>query len=368
MTERLRGAIVGFGFIAEKGHVPAYASRGDFEIRAVADACAARRAIAKAKVPGARIYASAEELLAKEKNLDFVDVCTPPAGHAEIAVLALENGLHVLCEKPMATTLADARHMLATARRRERTLFPCHNYRHSPVVKAVKSVLDHGEIGKVRLVTLQTFRNTHAKGVSEWRTDWRREKKYAGGGIAMDHGSHTFYLAFDWLGSYPSAITARMSTLETEGGDWDTEDNFACAITFPNGTASAHLSWTAGCRKVIYTLHGEKGAIRVEDDDLEVTTLVTQRHEGSRAAAKWDVQRSSIASHWGDASHVDWFASLLESFRSAIRRGEHVGKDAEDALRCVELITRAYASAEDSSRELTLGVPALQVLPRRKRA
>jgi len=362
--ERLRGAIVGFGFIAEKGHAPAYASCGEFEIRAVADTCAARRAVAKALVPRARVYASAEELLAKEKNLDFVDVCTPPSDHAKIAVMALEQGLHVLCEKPMATTLADARRMLDTARRRERTLFPCHNYRHSPVVKAVRSVLDDGEIGKVHLVTLQTFRNTHAKGVPEWRTDWRREKKYSGGGIAMDHGSHTFYLAFDWLGAYPTAITARRSTI----GQFDTEDNFACAITFPNGTASAHLSWTAGCRKVIYTLHGERGAIRVEADDLEVTTL---------RGTKWDVRRSSIRSDWGDASHVHWFASLLGSFRGAIHRSEHVGKDAEDALRCVELITRAYASAEDASRELTLGVAgltpqagplALQVLPRRKRA
>jgi predicted dehydrogenase len=355
MTDRLRGAIVGFGFIAEKGHAPAYASCGDFEVRAVADICPARRAAAKAKIPGAKIYASAEELLAKEKSLDFVDVCTPPADHAKIAMMALERGLHVLCEKPMATTLVDARKMLAAARRHERTLFPCHNYRHSPVVKAVRGVLDDGEIGKVHLVTLQTFRNTHAKGVPEWRTDWRREKKYSGGGIAMDHGSHTFYLAFDWLGAHPTAITARMSTI----GSWDTEDNFACAITFPTGTASAHLSWTAGCRKVIYTLHGEKGAIRVEDDDLEVTVARDGR---------WDVRRTSIASHWGDASHVQWFASLLGSFRAAIRRGEHVGRDAEDALRCVELITRAYASAEDSSRELTLGAPALQVLPRRKRA
>ena len=58
-------------------------------------------------------------------------------------------------------------------------------------------------------MTLQTFRNTHAKGVSEWRPNWRRERKYSGGGIAMDHGSHTFYLAFEWLKSYPTSISAR---------------------------------------------------------------------------------------------------------------------------------------------------------------
>ena len=88
-------------------------------------------------------------------------------------------------------------------------IYPCHNYKHAPVIKAVRGVIEAGRIGKVHLVTLQTFRNTHAKGVTGWRTDWRRERRYSGGGIAMDHGSHTFYLAFEWLRAYPTAITAR---------------------------------------------------------------------------------------------------------------------------------------------------------------
>ena len=362
MTERLRGGIVGFGFIAERGHAPAYRSLPAFEVAAVADVCPARREVARAAFPDARICASAEELL-EDDALDFVDVCTPPADHAKIALAALDRGLHVLCEKPMATTLEDARAMLATARRAQRTLFPCHNYRHSPIVKAVRKLLDEGEIGKVHLVTLQTFRNTHAKGVPEWRPDWRRERKYSGGGIAMDHGSHTFYLAFDWLGAHPTAITARMSTI----GAYDTEDNFACSIAFPTGTASAHLSWTAGCRKVIYTLHGERGAIRVEDDDLEVTVA-----QGPLDAPRgWDVRRSAVLSRWADASHVQWFASLLDSFRAAVLAGEYVGRDAEDALRSVELITRAYASAKSGSRELHVGlevVPTADGHERRKRA
>ena len=97
--------------------------------------------------------------------------------------------------------------MLRHATRAERVIYPCHNYKHAPVIKAVRSVIESGRIGKVHLVTLQTFRDTHAKGVPGWRTDWRRERRYSGGGIAMDHGSHTFYLAFEWLRAYPTAIT-----------------------------------------------------------------------------------------------------------------------------------------------------------------
>ncbi|MFT3775016.1 MAG: Gfo/Idh/MocA family oxidoreductase [Minicystis sp.] len=347
-----RGAVIGYGFIASRGHVPAYAAfpadRAPLRITAIADVCAARRERARADLPGARVYESHAELLEREAGqLDFVDICTPPSAHAEIAHAALDRGLHVLCEKPLTTTVTEARALLDHARRAQRVVFPCHNYKHAPVIRAVRRVLDAGTIGRVSLVTLQTFRDTHAKGVPEWRTDWRREKRFSGGGIAMDHGSHTFYLAFDWLGAFPTAITAKMSTL----GSFDTEDNLACAITFPNGTATAHLTWTAGMRRVIYTIHGERGAIRVEDDDVE-TIVRAPRADGTSG---WETHRERVASDWMDASHTIWFRSLFEQFARAIDAGQWVGPEAEASLRCVELITTAYASAERGSQELPLG-------------
>jgi predicted dehydrogenase len=136
---RLRGALIGYGFIGAQGHVPAYAQRKDVEIVAVADVCAARRAIVGEGLPGAAVYDSADALFAAEAGrLDFVDVATPPCDHAAIARRALDLGLHVLCEKPLATTPAEARQMLDQARRARRTLFPSHNYKHAPVVKAVR--------------------------------------------------------------------------------------------------------------------------------------------------------------------------------------------------------------------------------------
>jgi predicted dehydrogenase len=351
-TRSLRGGIVGYGFISEKGHVPAYALAGakKFEIVAVADTCAARREKAHAALPGARIYSSHHEMLEAERGrIDFVDVSTPPCDHAKIAMDALSRGLHVLCEKPLATSIEDARKMVVQAREMRRVLFPCHNYKHAPVVKAVRQILDAGLLGKIQLVTLQTFRNTHAKGVDEWRRDWRREKACSGGGIAMDHGSHTFYLAFDWLGAYPTAISAKMSTL----GDFDTEDNFSCAMTFPEGTATAHLSWTAGVRKVIYTIHGERGAVRVEDDDVEVAVMNEDAHDVGQAV--WEMKKQKIASEWMDASHVGWFRSLFDQFAAAIRTDDFVSRETESSVRCIELITEAYASALDRCRERPLG-------------
>jgi predicted dehydrogenase len=345
----LRGAIIGYGFIAERGHVPAYSLPGatGFEIVAVADTCAARREKARASLPNARIYESHTALLDAERGrIDFVDVTTPPSEHARVALSALARGFHVLCEKPLATSPEEARGMVGQARQMRRVLFPCHNYKHAPVIQAVRRILEAREIGRVRLVTLQTFRTTHARGVDEWRRDWRRERRFSGGGIAMDHGSHTFYLAFDWFGAYPTAITAKMSTL----GAYDTEDNFACAMTFPTGTATAHLTWTAGVRKVIYTIHGERGAVRVEDDEVEVAIM---NGEGAEDVT-WKTKKQEIASGWMDASHVGWFRSLFDQFADAIRRDDFISHETEASVRCVELITGAYASALDRSREHSL--------------
>lgn len=342
----LRGAIVGYGFIAGKGHVPALLQRReqrrDVEIVAIADICAERRKLAQEAVPGARVYESYEELIGKEaKSLDFVDIAVPPSHHAPIAHAALSAGLHVLCEKPLATSTAQARLLLEHALSAKRVLFPCHNYKHAPVVKAVRELISTGRIGKVQLVTLQTFRDTHAKGVPEWNTDWRRQHRYSGGGIAMDHGSHSFYLAFEWLGSYPTAVTAKTATF----GPFDTEDNFSCTVTFPTGLATAQLTWTAGVRKVVYVIQGEKGAITVADDDLELAT---------KAEKGFSFERMSIASHWGDASHVSWFSSLFDQFVEAIQKHDYVGKEAREALLCVHLIEQAYESAKRSCVQVPL--------------
>lgn len=342
LGKKFRGAIVGFGFISGKGHFPAYQQRQDgVEIVAVADVCPRRREAAVAANPNLRVYESASQLLAREQELDFIDIATPPADHGSIALEALSRGLHVLCEKPLTATLAEARELLFAAKKHRRVVFPCHNYKHAPVVKTVDEIIASGEIGKVHGLTLSTYRTTHAKGVEEWRTDWRRDKKTSGGGIAMDHGSHTFYLTFNWLKSLPTAVTAKMVTIDKQ---WDTEDNFSCVLTFPNGYASAHLTWTAGVRKVIYTIQGSLGAITIDDDDIQVASKKNPQ----------GVRRFSISSHWGDASHVGWFNSMFDQFRDCVTRGDYVNSELKEAYHCIQLIQRAYESSDNGSRELPL--------------
>jgi len=354
---RLRGALIGYGFIGARGHVPAYLKRDDAEIVAVADVCPERRALVAAQLPRATVHESAEALLAAEAGrLDFVDIATPPCDHAAIASRAFDLGLHVLCEKPLTTRLEDAAALLAQAARVRRVLFPCHNYKHAPVVQAIGEILRSGRIGAVRSVTLGTFRNTHAKGVTEWNTHWRRQVRYSGGGIAMDHGSHTFYLTFDWMGGWPRAVTAKM--MNQEPGRWDTEDNFSAVLTFDRGLADVHLTWTAGVRKVIYTVQGERGAITVDDDELQLAVMrATGGEDVGKGAVTWEVERRTIESDWMDASHTRWFNTMFDQFREAIATGDYAGREAQDSYRCIEIITAAYRSSAEGCRELPLSGP-----------
>lgn len=351
--KRLRGAIIGYGFVASKGHIPGYLERNrtldDVRIVALADVSVSRRTLAQAALPEARIYCAYNDLLESESTqLDFVDIATPPHDHAAIAHAALSRGLHVLCEKPLTCTTEEARALLDHARQVQRVIFPCHNYKHAPIIKAIGEIIHSGRIGRVRSVTLNTYRNTHAKGVEEWNSHWRRESRYSGGGIAMDHGSHSLYLTFDWLGSYPTSVTAKMNNLES--GRYDTEDEFTAVLDFPTGLARIYLTWTAGVRRINYVIEGEDGVITMEDDALTVDT----NRNGHVPSVTENGEKKLIRSCWDDASHVSWFNALFDEFRKAIERGEFAGKDAREALLCIEAINTAYRSAREGSRQLPI--------------
>jgi predicted dehydrogenase len=354
---KLRGAIIGYGFIASKGHMPAYLERtknsNDVEIVAICDICPAR----KIDVPGKiRFYTDYQKILSKEVieelKLDFVDIATHAADHYKIAKMALLSGLHVLCEKPLTTSIADAKDLVQTAFDCKRVLFPCHNYKHAPVINAIRELVNSGKIGKVRSVTLNTFRNTHAVGTEEWKPDWRRFKEYSGGGVAMDHGSHGLYLVFEWLKSFPLSVSASAQNLAFP--KYDTEDNFSAFYQFENGHANIYLTWTAGVRKVIYTLQGEKGAITVDDDNIQLAIMTINENKLMSHKADWKFENYNIASNWMDSSHASWFNSMFDKFRSAIDNSDYFNSEIREAFFCIQAIMKAYESIENKSLTTTI--------------
>lgn len=337
----MKGALIGFGFIASKGHFPAYLERDDVDIVAVCDSSAQRLALIQKSHPDIRVYQNHKALLSHEQ-LDFIDICTPPFLHHEVAHSAAQRGIHVLCEKPLTATLSEAEKMLGYAKENKVVIFPCHNYKHAPIVKAMQRVMAQNEIGHMRFMTINTFRSTHAKGVAEADSDWRRKPESAGGGIVMDHGSHTFYLTFMFMKSMPTSVTAKVMRTHPE---FQTEDNCICTLNFPSGYATVHLSWTAGCRKIIYMLHGTTGACKIEEDDLEIVDL-----QGKV------MRREKITSDFNDTSHVSWFSSLFDQFKTAINNKDYVNSELIDAYTCMSVIESVYASSKNNSQETPVAV------------
>src|SRR5579864_7066413 len=142
---KLRGAFIGFGNIAELGHFPNYADSPDVEIVAVMDPSPKRREAAQTLKPGLHLYDSTEELFRAEK-LDFVDICTPPSSHAELALQALAHDCHVLCEKPLTLKPTDYTDLAKAMAQSGKTFFTVHNWKYAPIFQKAFALIREGRI------------------------------------------------------------------------------------------------------------------------------------------------------------------------------------------------------------------------------
>ena len=166
---KLRGALLGTGNIALRGHAPQWAQdevlARDVEIVALADLSASNLDAAQRFFPAATRYASAEALLAGER-LDFVDICAPPFTHRPLIEDACRRGVHVLCEKPLAPTMDDALHLAQAVRSAGIVFRPCHQYHYSPQWQAVRAWLPR--IGRVHMVDYEVHRTEANPGNPHW--------------------------------------------------------------------------------------------------------------------------------------------------------------------------------------------------------
>lgn len=202
----------------------------------------------------------------READCDAVAVCVPNDLHAEVSVAALRAKKHVLVEKPMATTLAEADAMLAAARASRRLLMVEHAQRFDPAHAAARELLRRGRIG--RITGLQG-RIGHA-GPEYWagtRSGWFVERRRSGGGALMDIGAHIVDLLL-WLSAKrPRRVCCTVRTVRKRIA---VEDNAAALLEFSDGTiGSFEASWTTQPYEVRTTFWGERGILR---------TTLGQRH------------------------------------------------------------------------------------------
>jgi predicted dehydrogenase len=299
-----RGALIGFGNVARHGHLPGWQRRADVELVAVADIEGGRRQDAAARIAGARLYESAEALLAGSA-LDFVDICTPPSTHAALIQAALERGVHVLCEKPLVGSLGDLRVLARLAASRQRVLHTVHNWHHAPIVRRTRQLIADGAVGQITGVVWQTLR-TRPAAVAGPNGNWRVDPALAGGGVLTDHGWHASYIVRRWIGQIPLAVSASLETRRHCA--FAVEDTANLQITFPTAKADIFLTWAADERRNWAEVSGTTGVLQLHDD-----TIVWQsRRTGEER--RWECPPSLS----DGSQHPDWFDAVAADFLAAL--------------------------------------------------
>ena len=333
------GAIVGFGNVAANGHLPVWRERRDFRIVAVADAAPDRRTLAESLIPGVRTYASHDDLLRNER-LDFVDIATPPAGHAPAILAAARAGVHVLCEKPLTTSLDEYRGVRSAVRHAGIVLHTVHNWKYSEAFLTVRQLLAEGSVGRLHTIAFDTARDGCSSSTSD---NWRVQAAVAGGGILVDHGWHTFYLLLGLAEEQPSRVRATLARRRFV--DAEVEDTAVCHVEFPSLAAEIRLTWAATERRTRWRLVGDDGELVIDDDHVLL--------EGKAARP---LKRLTTALSAG-SHHPEWFDGVVESFRSELDEPGLRGTNQVEAEWCLLLLNLAYASGARDS--LPMEVPAL---------
>jgi len=333
------GAVVGFGSVAANGHLPVWRERSDFCIIAVVDSDAERRALAATALPGIRTYSTTGELLRREK-LDFVDIATPPAFHAPAIIAAAQAGVHVLCEKPVTTSVREYRAVREAVRRSGVVLHTVHNWKYSEAFSTVRKLLQAGTLGPLNSISFNTARN----GCSITTGDnWRVQAAIAGGGILVDHGWHAFYLLLALAQERPQRIRAALERRRYV--DAEVEDTAVCAIDFPSLTGDIRLTWAAAERQTEWRFVGDDGRLVIDDDEVLIQSK-SGLHSQRLATAL------SAGSH-----HPEWFAGVVDSFRQEIDDPSTRGTNQAEAEWCLLMLNRAYASGARDSRPMSIPQP-----------
>jgi len=229
-------------------HVACFKRHPLSEVAAVADPDESRRREIGEKYGVARRYETAEEMLDREA-LDIVVVVTPNSLHKPITVAALAAGCHVLCEKPMALNVAEAREMVAAARKAQRRLMINFSYRFTAAALALKREVDRGTLGEVYFARTTWLRRS---GIPR-SGGWFGQKAFSGGGPLMDLGSHRLDLAL-WFMGHPKPLWVMggaydylaRDRAEREGKPYDVEDFAVALIRFENGAMlEIESAWAA---------------------------------------------------------------------------------------------------------------------------
>jgi predicted dehydrogenase len=342
----LRLGIIGTGGMAHS-HARAFAAMPGVRLTACCDVAEekARDFAREWGIP--RWYAEHSRML-EEERLDGVSVVTVDAMHAPITLAALSRGIPVLCEKPLATSLADARRMRDAAARRGAPAMVNFSYRDAFGAQAAAELVRGGGIGRVMHVEASYLQSWLAQDAwGDWRGDpkwtWRLSRRHGSGGVLGDVGCHIYDMAAFLCGEI-TEITCRLAVFDkgVEGGRigpyrLDANDSFVSTVRFAGGgMGSIHASrWATGhVNSVRVQVHGEGGAVEVDLDRGRDRYWICRGAKALRAGAWREVRARPTPSQY--ARFVRW-----------IRTGSADPSDFRNGAR----VQGYLAASEESDRE-----------------
>lgn len=337
----IRLAISGAGAIAERAHIPALLGVREIQIVAIQSRTIekADRVVAALWPSGDRphTYTDYDEMLARE-HPDAVGIFNPNSLHCEFTLKAVAAGAHVLVEKPIAPTVAEARKMVAAANDAGRVLMVAMQRRFGTIERVIKSAIDEGAIGKPYFIRA---RLSHG-GPETWAPgqNWFFERRASGGGAMLDLGVHVADLARWFLGEVES-VSGQVAML---GKNIEVEDNGAMVLKFRSGALGVvEASWTSLPPLSAIEIYGSGGRIMAGYPRLDIAIL---KADGSPIAG---YQRDEILKRFDPR---DWSAAsrdLAQAFAAAIDGAGAGSPSGEDGLRAIEIVEACYRSAQTGS-------------------
>ncbi|MEZ5560003.1 MAG: Gfo/Idh/MocA family oxidoreductase [Pseudomonadales bacterium] len=352
MSERkLRYGFIGAGGIAGE-HMTHLAARDDVELVAMADPDEAAMARHAAKFGVARAFTDWRQML-DQAELDAVSVCTPNRLHAECAIGALEAGCAVLCEKPLAASVAEGERMVEVADRLGGKLVIGFQYRYSPRTQFLRQAAAGGQFGRILYARVQALRR---RGIPNWGVFG--QKALQGGGPLIDIGVHVLEMAHYTMGSpRPVSASADMFTylgnkpsdaVEAPWKGWDyrtydVEDLAVGRIRFEDGAVMhVEASFAAHIEKNFWSfqLMGEQGGATWEPPRIF-------RDEDGHMVDK--------SPGWlADERFSGMFKRKMDNFVEHVLHGAATLAPARDGLAVQRMIEALYASAERRGAEVEI--------------
>jgi len=348
---KVRIGIIGCGGIANGKHMPSLAKVQEAEMVAFCDVVVERAEEAKQKYGNedAKVYSDYKEML-QDASIDVIHVCTPNDSHAVISIDAMEAGKHVLCEKPMAKTAADARRMLEVSKQTGKKLSIGYNNRFRTDSRALKQVCESGELGEVYFAKAHAIRR---RAVPTWGVFLDEEKQ--GGGPLIDIGTHALDLVLWMMDNYkPKVVLGRtyheLSQTENAAnawGPWDpkkftVEDSAFAMITMENGASIVlESSWALNTLEVDeakVTLCGNKAGADMKQG------LRINGEENSRLYVK-EIELNSGGVAFYDGASDDPAELEARAWIDAVQNDKELVVKPEQALVVSEILEAIYESS-----------------------